>query len=89
MKFLMKHPECVAVSTMTLQHVQMRSRNLLTGLKVMSYKEQLRTLGLSSLEKGRLRHDLMVLYNFLRRRHREGCAELFSPVFSDRTHRNG
>jgi len=43
-----------------------------------SYEEQLRTLGLLSLEEMRLRHDLIALYNFLRRGSGEGSAHLFS-----------
>jgi len=46
-------------------------------------------LGLSGLEKGRLRDDLIVLYSFLRRGSGEGGAELFYLEFSDSTHGNG
>ena len=62
---------------------------LVTGLEGMSCEEQLRSLGLSSLEERRLRGNLIALYSFLRRGRGEGGAELFSLGSSDRTHGNG
>jgi len=59
------------------------------GLEGISYEEQLMTLGSSSLERRRLRGNLISLYSFLRRESGEGGAELFSLVPSDRTHGNG
>jgi len=49
----------------------------------------LRIWGLSSLEKKRLRGNLITLYSFLRSGIREGGARVFSLAASDRMHGNG
>ncbi|KAK4823932.1 hypothetical protein QYF61_008318 [Mycteria americana] len=72
-----------------LECVQRRATKVVKGLEGMPYEEQLRTLGLSSLERRRLKGNLMALYSFLRRGSGEGGADLFSLVSSDRMHGDG
>uniref|UniRef100_A0A803SPL3 Kinesin-like protein n=1 Tax=Anolis carolinensis TaxID=28377 RepID=A0A803SPL3_ANOCA len=71
-----------------LECVQTRVTKMINGLENKN-EEQLKEFSMFSLQKRRLRGDLIAMYKYVRGSHREGSAILFSPAPETRMWNNG
>ncbi|PKU46118.1 hypothetical protein llap_3615 [Limosa lapponica baueri] len=72
-----------------LDWVQTRAMRMIRGLENLSYEDRLRELGVFSLEKRRLRGDLIAAFQYLKGAYRRDGEGLSTREYSERTRGNG
>ena len=70
---------------MDIERVQCRPTRLIPGLARLSYEERLKETGLYSLERRRLRGDMIEMFKIMKCIDKISADELFNRVDSDRT----
>ena len=69
--------------------VQRRATKMNKGLGSLPYEERLRKLGLFSLEKRRLRVDLITMFQYLKNDYKEDGDSLLTRSHTEKTRSNG
>ena len=68
-----------------LERVQRKTTRMIGGVEHFPYEDRLRELGLSSLEKGRLRGNLIAAFPYLKGDYKQGESQLFTRDDDGRT----